>query len=409
MLNISGEYTNAVVYTDNIDECAYEQIKELCGHFAMRNSVIRVMPDCHAGNGCVIGFTAVLDEKRIIPNIVGVDIGCGVMSTVFRTDRDINFKALDEYIRRNIPSGMNIHDTAPEYISFHSDLVHEIDNICRIIGAQDKRDIFLNSIGTLGGGNHFIEIGRISENTYMLSVHTGSRSLGLNICKYFQRNGSVIDEDLKRTILEKHRTAATAAEHFAIQHEIESMQAVDSKLAYISGEMYENYISCMINAMNYARANRRCISDSIMNYLLLNENIEEIERFDTVHNYIDRLDDGRIIIRKGAISANSGERLCIPLNMRDGIIVGTGKGNAEWNNSAPHGAGRALSRSQARNSVTLEEYADSMKGVFTWSVSESTVDESPMAYKPSDEIIRCLADTVDIEYIARTIYNFKAE
>ena len=410
MINIRGEYTEAIVYTDNIDEYAYEQIEELCNHFAFRNSVIRVMPDCHAGSGCVIGFTAILSEKRIIPNIVGVDIGCGVMSTIFRTEREINYKQLDDFIRSNIPSGMCIRETPSEYIESHSDIISEVDDICHAIKADDKKDTFINSIGTLGGGNHFIEVDSISDNTYMLAVHTGSRCLGLNVCKYFQKKGSVIDEELKRSIVERHKVASTEEEHKAIQNEVSRMQAVNDELAYISGDVYECYISCMIKAMHYAYANRSCISDEIMNYLTENENAVISERIDTIHNYIDRYDDGseRIIIRKGAISANADQRLCIPLNMRDGIVIGTGKGNTKWNNSAPHGSGRALSRSVARNKVSMEEYAESMSGINTWSVSESTIDESPMAYKPSAEIIGYLEDTVDIEYIAKTIYNFKA-
>ena len=216
MINISGEYTDAVVYTDNIDEIAYEQIRDLCNYFAFRDSAIRIMPDCHAGSGCVIGFTAVLSEKRIIPNIVGVDIGCGVMTTIFRTEREIDFKQLDDYIRSNIPSGMCIREEMPEYIYRNPDVISYVDNICRIINAADRRETFLNSIGTLGGGNHFIEIDRISDNTYMLAVHTGSRSLGLNVCKYFQKKGSVIDEDLKSSIIEKHKTAVTPEEHQAM-------------------------------------------------------------------------------------------------------------------------------------------------------------------------------------------------
>lgn len=406
MIRISGEYTNALVYTDNIDECAYSQIMELCNHFAFKNSEVRIMPDCHAGNACVIGFTAVLNEKRIIPNIVGVDIGCGVMATLFRTEQDIDFKNLDNFIRASVPSGMCVRENRYTYIE--PEIISETDDICRIIHAEDKRDMFLNSLGTLGGGNHFIEIGRINDDTYMLTVHTGSRSLGLNICKYFQRHGSVIDEDLKCSLIEKHKYAESEEEHIAIRNEIECLKTVSNDLAYIYGDMYDNYISCMLSAMRYARENRTIISDMIMNHLVTSVGADVSERFDTVHNYIDYYDDDRIIIRKGAVSANTGQLLCIPLNMRDGIVIGTGKGNSEWNNSAPHGSGRALSRSQARKQISLEEYVNSMNGIRTWSVNDSTIDESPMAYKPSDEIIRYLKDTVDVKYIARTVYNFKA-
>ena len=229
------------------------------------------------------------------------------MATIFRTEKNIDFKMLDCFIRSNIPSGMCIRETPSAYIDSHSEVVSEVDDICRIINDDSRRDTFLNSLGILGGGNHFIEIDRISNNTYLLAVHTGSRSLGLNICKYFQRHSSVIDEELKRSIIEKHNSAVTTEEHMAIQNEIGSIQAVSGELGYISGELYDCYISCMLSAMRYAYANRESISDEIMNYLISNEAVETIERFDTVHNYIDFFDDERIIIRKGAISANSGQ------------------------------------------------------------------------------------------------------
>ena len=411
MTNINGFYTNAVVYSDIISDEAYDQIRQICNHHAFRNANIRIMPDCHAGTGCVIGFTAVLAEKKIIPNIVGVDIGCGVMASVFRTTEPIDFHSLDNFIRSNIPSGMLFRDTSSEYFNTHPDIIADIDSICRIIKDKDRRENYVNSLGTLGGGNHFIEIDRITDDTYLLAVHTGSRSLGLHICKHFQKLGTTVDEELRQSILEKHKTASTPEEHLAIRNEADSLPQYDRELACISEEHYTNYIECMLKAMNFAYSNRECISDDIMNYLITHENAELVERFDTIHNYVNWYNDlhDSIIIRKGAISAESGQRVSIPLNMRDGIIVGTGKGNENWNRSAPHGAGRALSRSQARRTVSLEDYVDSMKDIATWSVSENTIDESPFAYKVSEDIIRQIEDTVDIDYIAKTVYNFKAE
>jgi RNA-splicing ligase RtcB len=408
MILVNGTYTQAVVYRDSIDEESRNQISEICSHMAMKNSVIRIMPDCHAGNSCVIGFTAVLNEKKIIPNIVGVDIGCGVMATVFRTENEIDFRSLDEYIRRTIPSGMEVREFQSEYVT--SEIIDSVEYICNTINENNKRDFFINSIGTLGSGNHFIEIDRISENTYLLAVHTGSRGLGLRVCRYFQNCGSTIDEELKHQILEKHKSASTAEEHSAIQNEVNNLTSVRKELAFISGSVYDSYVECMHHAMEYAKLNRSSISDEIMHYLTENEAAEIIERFDTIHNYIDRYDsEGRIIIRKGSVSAEAGERISIPLNMRDGIIIGTGKGNPDWNNSAPHGSGRAMSRTQARQNITLEQYESSMSGISTWSVCESTIDESPFAYKPTEEIIAYLSDTVDIDFVAKTIYNFKAE
>lgn len=410
MIVINGRYTNAAVYCDNISESAYEQIHRLCDHPMFGAAVIRVMPDCHAGKGCVIGFTSVSSEKIIIPNLVGVDIGCGVLATLFNAETFPDFHALDRFIRNNIPSGMDIRETPCSVISETGRLRESVEHICRVIHKEDRLDTFLNSMGTLGGGNHFIEIDRVSENRYMLAVHTGSRSLGNYICRYFQSKGSLIDERMKRMLVEKHRTARSAEEHRLIQQEIENLPEVEADAAYITGALYDSYIECMLLAEEYAAENRRCISEEIMRYLIGAENVRINESFDTVHNYVNWYDPEHtsVIIRKGAISAEKGQKLCIPLNMRDGIIVGTGKGNNEWNRSAPHGAGRVMSRSAARSSLSLEEYAKSMEGVSTWSVNESTIDEAPWVYKPPEEIIGNISETVDIDFIAKTIYNFKA-
>ncbi len=411
MITVNGEYTSAIVYTDNISENAYEQLHRLCDHPMFGSAVIRVMPDCHAGKGCVIGFTSVSSEKIIVPNLVGVDIGCGVMTTVFNAERLPDLHALDRFIRSNIPSGTVIRETPCDIIRNPEQIRENIAHICRIIHKEANAEDFLNSIGTLGGGNHFIEIDRISGNRYMLAVHTGSRSLGNSICKFFQSKGSVIDERRKKALLEKHRTARSAEEHRLIRQEIEVLPKVSPDEAYITDELFDSYIDCMLRAKEYAVENRRCITEKIMKYLSYIADITVSESFDTVHNYVDWYDDGHssIIIRKGAVSAAAGQRLCIPLNMRDGIIVGTGKGADEWNTSAPHGAGRVMSRSRARNSLSFEEYARAMEGISTWSVSEGTLDEAPQVYKPPEEIIGGISETVDIEFIAKTLYNFKAE
>lgn len=410
MIVVNGRYTNAAVYSDNISENAYEQLQQLCDHPMFGSAVIRVMPDCHAGKGCVIGFTAVSSEKIIVPNLVGVDIGCGVMTTLFDSAKLPDFHSLDMFIRDNIPSGMNIRETPCSAMSEQEHLRESIAHICSVISREDRFDNFLNSIGTLGGGNHFIEIDRVSENRYMLAVHTGSRSLGNHICRYFQSKGSLIDERRKRALVEEHRTARSEEEHRLIQQEIGELPKVSPEAAYITDELYDSYIECMLLAEEYAAENRRCISEKIMKYLSRTENININESFDTVHNYVDWYDAEHksIVIRKGAVSAEKGKKLCIPLNMRDGIIVCTGKGNPEWNRSAPHGAGRVMSRSCARHSLSLEEYLQSMEGVSTWSVNESTIDEAPQVYKPPEEIIGNISETVDIDFIASTLYNFKA-
>lgn len=282
--------------------------------------------------------------------------------------------------------------------------------ICDSIGEADRADYHLRSIGTLGGGNHFIEIDRISDEKYMLNVHTGSRNLGKQICGYFQSKASVIDRDLRRSILIEHRSATTPEQHLEIDRRADAVQEVSRELAFVSGERFDAYVDCMLGAKRIAALNRRIISDEIMCLLGESCGAAASDRFDTIHNYIDWYDEphGCIAIRKGAISAAAGERLVIPLNMHDGVIVGRGKGNPEWNCSAPHGSGRLLSRTEARNTLSLDEYRKAMSDVISWSVSESTIDEAPQAYKPSDMIISSIADTVEIGCIARAVYNFKA-
>lgn len=409
-LEIIGERNSAVVFSDRLDESAVRQIEEICGHPAFEDARIRIMPDCHAGKGCVIGFTAVTEKRMLVPNIVGVDIGCGILTTLFRTDREIDFHSLDSFIRDSIPSGMNINDSVVVGVGENTELTNTVRHICNIISESDNVDYHLRSIGTLGGGNHFIEVDRVSEDLYALTVHTGSRNLGKRICGYFQDRASVIDKELRRSILAEHRNAATSEEHEAIDRRANEIVSVSRDLAFITGEIYDMYIDCMLGAKEVAAANRAVISDEIMSFLAEGFGAEITDRFDTIHNYIDWYDEEHtsIVIRKGAISAQAGERLVIPLNMRDGVIIARGKGNEEWNRSAPHGSGRAYSRSDARSSFSLEEYAEEMAGIYTWSVCESTIDECPMAYKPSDMIIKSIADTAEIECIAHTIYNFKA-
>ena len=410
ILNIIGERNTAIVYGELVDEATIHQIEEICGHPAFENAHIRIMPDCHAGKGCVIGFTCVTERRMIIPNIVGVDIGCGILTTLFRTGREIDFQRLDNFIRNNIPSGMNIYETVISGVSENPEIIDTVNHICDIIDESDNVDYHLRSIGTLGGGNHFIEVDRVEDNLYALTVHTGSRNLGKRICRYFQNRASLIDSDLRRSILAEHRNALTKEEHEEIDRRAASFVPVSRELAFLTGERYDMYIDCMLGAKAVAATNRQIISDEIMSFLSEEFGAEIDDRFDTVHNYIDWYDESHtsIIIRKGAISAEEGQRLVIPLNMHDGVIIAYGRGNEEWNCSAPHGSGREFSRADARRTFSLEEYANSMEGIYTWSVCESTIDECPMAYKNSDMIIRSIEDTVNIECIAHTVYNFKA-
>jgi len=407
-LIITGEYTSAEVYGSIIEDEAVSQIRELCNHPAFENASIRIMPDCHAGKGCVIGFTSVSEKHTVIPNVVGVDIGCGILAAVFSVDRDIDYKRLDEFIRSEIPSSVNIRNEVHSSVS--PEFADRLTEVCNGINEGDNVNHHLRSLGTLGGGNHFIEADRISDTEFALFVHTGSRNLGKKICGYYQSRAGLFDDSLRRSILARHRNAVTREEHEQIDAEAAAVPSVRRELAFLTDEMYSSYIEDVIFAREYAALNRTIISDSIINYLGSEYNITVTDRFDTVHNYIDWYDESRtaVVIRKGAVSARSGEHLVIPLNMKDGVIIAEGRGNPEWNCSAPHGAGRLLSRSEARKRISFSDYENVMSGINTWSVCEETIDEAPQAYKPAEEIINCIGDTVSILGIAKPVYNFKA-
>lgn len=407
---INGRYTDAVVYGNIIEECAVDQITDLCDHPAFEGASVRIMPDCHAGKGCVIGFTSVSDRRIVIPNIVGVDIGCGILATEFSADTEMNYKEIDSFIRETIPSSTDVRTSVDPRVSADSEFLDKLSGVCETVNAADNMEYYLFSLGTLGGGNHFIEIDRIADSRYMLFVHTGSRNFGNRICRYFQNHAAVYDDEKRRDILSKHRNARTPEEHAAIDLEAAQLPEVSREFAFLKNELYDSYINCMIFAKEYAALNRVLISDAIIGFLVNNYGITVRDRFDTIHNYIDWYDDthSTVVIRKGAVSANEGERLVIPLNMRDGVIIAEGKGDPEWNNSAPHGAGRILSRSEARKSISFSDYENVMTGINTWSVCEETIDEAPQAYKPAEEIINSIGDTVSVLEIAKPVYNFKA-
>lgn len=410
MITIEGTKATAIVYQDAISEDAREQVMKICNHPMTRSAVIRIMPDCHAGKGCVIGFTALLSEKCIVPNIVGVDIGCGVMTTLFRAPNGIHYQELNDHIEKEIPNGLASRSSLSHYLLAHPEIRHSVSKVCQLIHTAEKEDAFLLSCGTLGGGNHFIEIDHAADDIYLLAVHTGSRSLGNSICGYYQKHGWLIDPYEKNRLLEMHRSAHSPEEHQAIQEQIDALLPVETDSAFVTGCLFDDYIECMLAAKDFAAANRACISQQILDFMERMDHIQITESFDTVHNYVDWYTDEKkqIIVRKGAISAQAGQKLCIPLNMRDGIIIGRGKGNPEWNLSAPHGAGRILSRKQARQTLDLKTYKQSMQGIHSWSVNSETIDEAPMVYKNPDDITRLISETVEIDYTAKTVYNFKA-
>ena len=353
------------VFTDNIEPEALNQIYTLVKQPAFKDCKVRIMPDVHAGAGCVIGFTADLGDK-VIPNIVGVDIGCGML-TIELGKIDIDFQFLDNIIRNKIPSGRNTHDSR----------MVRFDDLQKLYCYRELKDSkhLERSIGTLGGGNHFIEIDLDNEGTKYLVIHTGSRNLGKQVAEYYQKLA--------------HRTFNP------------NPLGIPKELCYLTGKYRDQYLHDMEICQKYAVLNRNTIASIILDAM----NWKSLGGFETIHNYIEIESN---MVRKGAISAKDGELLLIPINMRDGSIIGKGKGNSDWNCSAPHGAGRIMSRSKAKETLSIEEFKETMKDIFTTSVNQSTIDESPMAYKPMDEIVNNIKGTVDIIKVIKPIYNFKA-
>lgn len=395
---ITGKYNTAKVFTNVIENEAVEQIKILCNQEFITGSKIRIMPDVHSGAGCTIGTTMTITDK-VIPNLVGVDIGCG-METVMIADKEIDLEKLDKLIYEKIPSGHNIRKIPHE-------LINEIDlNQLRCTG-HVKMDRAIRSIGTLGGGNHFIEAGKDEEGNIYITVHSGSRHLGLEVANYYQKMGykalnKVSDVDIDKTI-EQLKSEGREKEINKIIKEIKKQIITDipPALAYVSEELFDDYIYDMKLIQRFAVLNRKAMMDEIIKGL----GAEVIEEFTTIHNYIDT---DMMILRKGAVSAKKGEKLLIPINMRDGSLICIGKGNEDWNYSAPHGAGRLMSRTKAKKTFELKNFKKEMEGIYTTSVNKDTLDECPMAYKAMDDIVKNIEDTVDIVKRIIPIYNFKA-
>ena len=390
------------IFTDNIDEKAIEQINILLEQDVFKNSKIRIMPDAHAGKGCVIGFTGNLGNK-VIPNIVGVDIGCGIFcANLGRID--IDYKKLDDFIKENIPSGMNVNEK--KIIDFDLKQLNCYDKLKNYQWIE-------NSIGSLGGGNHFIEIDESDDGDKYLVIHSGSRNLGTQVADYYQKlanqicNYDLLEYQNKRNeILTTYKKLGKDKEiQITLEKLKESFQEnknnIPYDLAYLENEYKDLYLHDMKICQEFAVLNRYAIEKTIANYM--GWNIDNY--FESIHNYISFEDN---IIRKGAISAKKGEQVIIPINMRDGCIIGVGKGNDDWNNSAPHGAGRIMSRAQALQTIDLEEYKKSMKNIYTTSITEETKDESPFVYKPIDEILKNIIPTVEVIKIIKPVYNFKA-
>ena len=398
MFIITGAKASAKVFTDMTDQSAIAQIQELCNQPFAEGAQIRIMPDVHAGKGCTIGTTMTITDK-LVPNLVGVDIGCGMETTVLK-ESHIEPQKLDKLIRAEVPSGFAVRKSPHRYLSqidlkqlYCYDKIHALRAEC--------------SIGTLGGGNHFIEVDRSEDGTLSLVIHSGSRYLGVEVASYYQMeayrrlNGS--DDTSRRMLIEKLKAEGKSRQ---IESELKKLSStkrtnIPAHLAYCEGDLFEQYLHDMAIVQKFAQLNRKAMTDVIVRGMHWHVK----DQFTTIHNYIDM---EHMILRKGAVSAQDGEILLIPMNMRDGSLICRGKGNPDWNCSAPHGAGRLMSRSAARESCSMQEYREQMKGIYSTSVSADTIDESPMVYKPMEEIMQNISDTAEILEVIKPVYNFKA-
>ena len=412
MFTIEGKYNAAKVFTDTCDAATVAQIKNLLNQRCAEGTKVRIMPDCHAGAGCVIGTTMTIRDK-VIPNLVGVDIGCGMLATKLKEKR-IDLPKFDSVSQAEIPAGMNMREkphsqavslSAEELACYHKP------------GCRVSPEVFALSLGTLGGGNHFWELDRDEEENLWLVVHTGSRRSGKDVAEYYQRAAyetlNALGEKRKEQIAARKNSFIQRLRDEGREQEINRLLpewlsslpepeiTVPYEVAWCEGTLFDDYIHDMRVMQRYAALNRHIITETILKKCKLHA----VEQFETVHNYIDM---DQMILRKGSVSARLGQRLLIPINMRDGALICTGKGNPDWNESAPHGAGRLMSRTEARSSISMKDYKDAMKGIYTTCVNKGTLDESPFAYKPMDEIVANIEPTAEIVSRMKPIYNFKA-
>lgn len=410
MIELTGKYNSCKIFTDVVDNNTISHILAFLNQESLEGSKIRIMPDCHDGKGAVIGTTMTINDK-VIPNVVGVDIGCG-MHTAKLKERRIEFPKLDSVIHSMIPSGGTIRDSVHKYANNT-----RIEDL-RCLGRSNCHvsiPVADTSIGTLGGGNHFIEVDVDKNGEKYLVVHTGSRRLGKDIADYYQQlayeeltntgeKAKKIFKEMQESLIAEMKKSGRTKD---IQTELAKLKVerkhtdIPYELAYLEGALFDDYIHDMQIAQEYAYWNRKAIIDTIVKAMKWHI----VDEFETINNYIDT---DNMILRKGSISARDGEKVLIPINMRDGSIIAIGKGNPDYNYSAPHGAGRLLSRSAAKESIGMDEFRKSMNGIYTTSVCKSTIDESPMAYKSIDSILSNIQDTVDVVDIIKPVYNFKA-
>lgn len=384
MIDIKGKYENAIVYNDNADSKALSQVRELLNQPMAHGSNVRVMPDIHAGTGCVIGYTAKLTDK-VVPNLIGVDIGCGVLAVKMKDK--VNLAEFNNHIKKTIPVGRNTHTSYTKMLTIKQAI--DIKLSCQ--NTRQDYDYVRKSIGTLGGGNHFLEIDEDINGDWWFLIHSGSRNFGLKIANFFQKLAQKCD--YKKEMIETIKTKYSGSD---IEKHINLIPKRQKGLEWLEGNDLEWYLDHMQIAQEYAQTNRKTIAELALGY--------ENESIESVHNYIDL--DSRII-RKGAISAKCNEKVLIPLNMRDGVLIGIGKGNDNWNFSAPHGAGRLMSRSDAKKRLSIEEFREQMSGIYSTCINESTLDEAPMAYKDALEIKQYIEPTVDIVDHMKPIWNYK--
>ena len=400
MLEIKGKVNTAICYASVIEEEAIEQIRRMCDYEFTAGSKVRIMPDVHAGKGCTIGTTMTVIDKAV-PNVVGVDIGCG-MYTVNLGNIEIDFEKLDEACHF-VPSGMNVWQGRQEHF--------DLQQLRCFRELKDSKRLE-RSLGTLGGGNHFIEVDKAADGTKYLVIHTGSRNLGKQVAEIYQRlavdlNRGMEDyfeqrDEIIRTYKEQgRRSEIQAALKKIAWKKANGPTSIPEDLCYLHGKYFEDYLADVEICQQFAKRNREMIAEIILDRC----GLTAIDAFHTIHNYIDT---GEMILRKGAIAAHKGEKVLIPINMRDGSVLAVGKGNPEWNYSAPHGAGRVMSRAGARKSLSLEEYKKEMEGIYTTSVNEDTLDEAPMAYKSLSDIIDVIGESVEVIEVLKPIYNFKA-
>lgn len=400
MFEIKGKLNTAICYATVVEDGAVEQIQRMCDYELTAGSRVRIMPDVHAGKGCTIGTTMTITDKAC-PNIVGVDIGCG-MYTVKLAEQEMDFEKMDE-VCHFIPSGKNVWDGRMERF--------DLTGLRCYRSLRDAKRLE-RSLGTLGGGNHFIEIDRAADGTCYLVIHSGSRNLGKQVAEIYQQLAIDLHmgkeeyfhqrDEIIRTYKEAGRRSEIQSALNELKNNFKTQElAVPQDLCWLYGTFLEDYLHDVEICQRFAKRSRERMAEIILE----KTGMTALEAFHTIHNYIDTEEK---ILRKGAIAAHKGEKVLIPINMRDGSVLAVGKGNPEWNYSAPHGAGRVMSRGKAKESIDLEAYKASMEGIYTTSVNESTIDEAPMAYKSLDDIIEVVRDSVDVIDIMKPIYNFKA-